>query len=170
MPYDQTLELLPSYLQQADMESNGKRVTIHNQVVDYQTGVTLWGGVGTNGQHAFHQLLHQGTPRIPMDLILPLQPRHPYPEHHKALMANCYGQKQAFLEGRVTDQPYKDIPGNRPVNLLTCPQLDPKSLGALLALYEQKIFAQSLLWEINAFDQFGVELGKVLAEKALKNL
>lgn len=167
LPYDQTLELLPAYLQQADMESNGKSVTLQNEFVDYQTGVTLWGGVGTNGQHAFHQLFHQGTLNIPIDFILPLKPRHPYVNHHKALMANCYGQKQALLEGRATPEPYKVIPGNKPANLITVDQLTPERLGALIALYEHKIFVQSLIWEINAFDQWGVELGKVLAEKLL---
>lgn len=170
LPYDQTLELLPAYLQQADMESNGKRVTRQNQAVDYQTGVTLWGGVGTNGQHAFHQLFHQGTLHIPVDFILPLQPRHPYLAHHQALIANCYGQKQALLEGRSTDQAYRDIPGNRSANLITFEQLNPKTLGALIALYEHKIFIQSLIWNINAFDQWGVELGKKLAEDALQKL
>ncbi len=168
LPYDQTLELLPAYLQQVDMESNGKRVTLQNEPVTYQTGVVLWGSVGTNGQHAYHQLLHQGTLTIPIDLILPLAPRHPYLPHHRALVANCYGQKQAFLEGCDSDPPYKRLPGNRPVNLITLPELNPETLGALIALYEHKIFVQSLIWEINAFDQWGVELGKKLAETLLE--
>lgn len=168
LPYDQTLEFLPAYLQQADMESNGKSVNLQNEFVDYQTGVTLWGGVGTNGQHAFHQLLHQGTLNIPADFILPLQPRHPYLNHHTALVANCYGQKQALLEGRITPESYKVIPGNRPANLITFDQLTPERLGALIALYEHKIFIQSLIWNINAFDQWGVELGKILAEARLR--
>lgn len=187
LPYDQTLELLPAYLQQADMESNGKRVTRAGHFVDYQTGVALWGGVGTNGQHAFHQLLHQGMLMIPIDLILPLNPRHPFIDHHRALKANCYGQKEALLKGRslaasyhellesgLSPQqaeqlaPHKVIPGNRPVNLITFDRLSPKRLGALIALYEHKIFMQSLIWDINAFDQWGVELGKTLAEAALQ--
>ena len=167
LPYDQTLEFFPAYLQQVDMESNGKRVTLQNQDIDYQTGVTLWGGVGTNGQHAFHQLLHQGNVNIPIDFILPLKPRHPYAEHHHVLMANCYAQKEALLLGRKTDEPYRNMPGNRPASIITMPELNPETLGALIALYEHKIFVQSLLWDINAFDQFGVELGKELAQKFL---
>jgi len=167
LPYDQTLELFPAYLQQTDMESNGKRATLQNEPVDYQTGVALWGGVGTNGQHAFHQLLHQGTLNIPIDFILPLQPRHPYQSHHEVLVANCLAQKEALLIGRQTNELYRNMPGNRPVNLITLPELNPETLGALIALYEHKIFVQSLLWDINAFDQFGVELGKELAQKFL---
>ncbi len=189
IPYDQTLELLPAYLQQADMESNGKRVTRAGMAVDYPTGAALWGGVGTNGQHAFHQLFHQGTRNIPIDFILPLESHHPWREHHLALMANCYGQIEALLQGRDqaeciaeslkagmdTSQarllaPHKEIPGNKPCNLITCTKLTPETLGALVALYEHKIFMQSLLWDINAFDQWGVELGKVLARPILKKL
>ncbi len=182
IPYDQTLEFLPAYLQQVDMESNGKRVTLSGNPVDYQTGAALWGGIGSNGQHAFHQLFHQGTRNIPIDFILPLESHHPWRPHHLALMANCYGQIEALLQGRDEAQciaellqsglseiealklaPHKAIPGNKPSNLITLKKLTPFTLGALIALYEHKIFTQSFIWNINAFDQFGVELGKMLA-------
>ncbi len=171
IPYDQTLELLPAYLQQADMESNGKRVTLDGTPVHYETGAALWGGVGTNGQHAFHQLFHQGTRNIPIDFILPLEAHHPWREHHLTLMANCYGQIEALLQGRNENTPsYKVIPGNKPCNLITLQKLTPETLGALIALYEHKIFMQSLIWDINAFDQWGVELGKILAGPILEKL
>lgn len=170
IPYDQSLELLPAYLQQADMESNGKRVTIEGQPVDYMTGVALWGSVGTNGQHAFHQLFHQGTLHIPIDFILPLHAHHPLREHHLALIANCYGQMEALLQGKADEKSYKEVPGNKPCNLISFAKLTPETLGALIALYEHKIFMQSLLWNINAFDQWGVELGKVLARPILEKL
>lgn len=189
IPYDQTLELLPAYLQQADMESNGKRVTLQGQTVDYQTGAALWGGVGTNGQHAFHQLFHQGTRNIPIDFILPLEAHHPWREHQLALIANCYAQMEALLQGRDQAQsiaeslkaglsetaalqlaPHKEIPGNKPCNLISFAKLTPTTLGSLLALYEHKIFIQSLIWDINAFDQWGVELGKILARPILEKI
>lgn len=167
IPYDQSLELFPAYLQQLDMESNGKRVDLQGKSIDYQTGVALWGAVGTNGQHAFHQLFHQGTLSIPIDFILPLHAHHPYLNHHTTLMANCYGQMEALLRGETTkDLPaYKVIPGSKPCHLITMEKLNPETLGALIALYEHKIFFQSLIWNINAFDQWGVELGKALAEQ-----
>ncbi len=169
IPYDQSLELFPAYLQQLDMESNGKRVDLQGKPVDYQTGVALWGAVGTNGQHAFHQLFHQGTVSIPIDFILPLHAHHPYRDHHIALMANCYGQMEALLCGQTKGLPaYKEVPGSKPCNLITMEKLTPTTLGALVALYEHKIFFQSLVWNINAFDQWGVELGKVLAKQLLQ--
>ena len=187
--YDQTLELLPAHLQQLDMESNGKRVTLSGTPAPYQTGAALWGGIGTNGQHAFFQLFHQGTRNIPIDFILPLESHHPWHEHHLALMANCYGQIEALLQGRDEAQciaeslksglneeqalklaPHKAIPGNKPCNLITFKKLTPETLGSLIALYEHKIFMQSLIWDINAFDQWGVELGKVLARPILQKL
>lgn len=170
IPYDQSLELFPAYLQQLDMESNGKRVDLKGNPVAYQTGVALWGAVGTNGQHAFHQLFHQGTVLIPIDFILPLHAHHPYHDHHIALKANCYGQMEALLRGQMREDlpTYKRVPGSKPCNLITMEKLTPETLGALIALYEHKVFFQSLIWNINAFDQWGVELGKVLAQQYLR--
>jgi len=189
IPYAQLLELLPAYLQQADMESNGKSISQQGELVTYQTGVALWGGVGTNGQHAFHQLLHQGTLRIPVDFILPLQASHPYPEHQEVLIANCLAQAEALRQGqsiRSTEAeltrmgyseaeaknlaPHKYIPGNRPANIIFMQDLKPENLGALIAGYEHKILTQSIFWDINAFDQWGVELGKALAGPILAKI
>lgn len=187
--YDQTLELFPAYLQQVDMESNGKSVTCLGEAITYQTGVLTWGGVGTNGQHAFHQLLHQGRLSTPIDFILPLHAHHPFLAHHQALQAHCYGQIQALLQGCDLSTayaaarkaglshekaqrlaPHQVLPGNKPCNLITFEKLTPSILGALIALYEHKIFMQSLIWNINAFDQWGVELGKRLAGPFLEQL
>lgn len=189
IPYNQHLELLPSYLQQLDMESNGKRISCDNKAIDYQTSVSLWGGVGTNGQHAFHQLLHQGTSRIGIDFILSLKAHHHYPEHQQALIANCLAQAEALCYGKDLDiataefkamgyseieakqlAPHKVIPGNRPLNIIMMESLNPNTLGALVALYEHKVYIQSLFWNINAFDQWGVELGKQLAIPILKKV
>jgi glucose-6-phosphate isomerase len=169
LPYNQYLQLFPMYLQQADMESNGKSVSITGQQLDYQTGVVLWGGVETNGQHSFHQLLHQGSLHIPVDFIIALQAAHTYPEHQNALIANCLAQAEALRQGNDATHPplAKRVPGNRPSNIIFMEQLTPKTLGALIAMYEHKIFIQSLTWDINAFDQWGVELGKQLTEKLL---
>ncbi|MDF2691502.1 MAG: glucose-6-phosphate isomerase, partial [Gammaproteobacteria bacterium] len=189
LPYDDYLEYLPAYLQQADMESNGKSVNLEGQSVNYATGPIIWGGVGTNGQHAFHQLLHQGTPLVPVDFIMPLKSHHPVGEHHAALFANCLAQAQAFMQGKNLNEayqelikqglseqaakalaPHKVIPGNKPNNMIIAEQFTPRSLGALVALYEHKIFVQSVIWNINAFDQWGVELGKQLGEPILASL
>jgi glucose-6-phosphate isomerase len=172
LAYNQYLELFPTYMQQVDMESNGKSVTIDNKAVDYQTGVVLWGGVGTNGQHSFHQLLHQGTLRIPVDFILALTAHHPHKEQQEALIANCLAQAEALSHGNSKQNPTmaKLVPGNHPSNLIFMEALTPKTLGSLIALYEHKIFVQSLFWEINAFDQWGVELGKQLAGPLLSKI
>lgn len=172
LAYNQYLELFPTYLQQVDMESNGKSVTWDNKPTNYQTGVVLWGGIGTNGQHSFHQLLHQGTLRIPVDFILALTAHHPYEEQQQVLMANCLAQAEALSRGNIGQAPAieKLVPGNRPSNLILMEALTPKTLGAVIALYEHKIFVQSLLWDINAFDQWGVELGKQLATPILEKI
>lgn len=189
LPYDQTLDLLPSYLQQLDMESNGKSVNVDGHALKTQSGPIIWGSAGTNGQHAFHQLLHQGTSVVPADFILFKKPHHNLPEHHQVLTAHCLAQMQALMEGKSRDQaydelitqglneeqakkraPHKLIAGNKPSNLLLMEQLTPESLGALIALYEHKVFVQSVIWNINAFDQWGVELGKQLAGPLLAAL
>ncbi|MDO8953925.1 MAG: glucose-6-phosphate isomerase [Gammaproteobacteria bacterium] len=189
LPYDDYLHFLPSYLQQADMESNGKSVTLDGKPVTYATGPVIWGGVGTNGQHAFHQLLHQGTPLVPVDFIIPVQTHNPTGEHHAALYANCLAQSQALMQGKTWDEAYaelirqglseenakrlathKVIPGNKPNNMLLTEKFTPETIGALIALYEHKIFVQSVIWNINAFDQWGVELGKQLGEPIFKSL
>lgn len=189
LPYDERLALLPNYLQQADMESNGKQVKKDGSPVTSQTGPIIWGGVGTNGQHAFHQLLHQGTTTVPVDFIIAKEPHHPYREHHEVLWAHALAQSEALMIGKSLKQateellaqglslseaqqlaPHKVIPGNKPSNFITIKSLTPKTLGMLSALYEHKIFTQSVIWEINAFDQWGVELGKQLAGPILEKL
>ncbi|TNF69854.1 MAG: glucose-6-phosphate isomerase [Gammaproteobacteria bacterium] len=189
LPYDDRLCFLADYLQQADMESNGKSCDIHNQKVDHTTGVVLWGGVGTNGQHAFHQLLHQGTVLIPIDFIIAKKPHHKLIAHHQALIANALAQAQALMVGKSEDQayqelidsglshekaeklaPHKAIPGSRPSNMIVLAELTPKTLGSLIAMYEHKIFTQGIIWQINSFDQWGVELGKALGKPILKSL
>jgi len=182
LPYSQYLEDLPAYMQQAEMESNGKRVTLKGQEVDYPTAPVIWGAPGTNGQHAFYQLLHQGTRLIPCDfIIVARQPGH-NPLQHRLLLANYLAQTQALMtgktpagveeelraQGKSKDEieyilPHKVFPGNRPSNSILLPELTPHDLGALIALYEHKIFVQGALWNINSFDQWGVELGKQLA-------
>ena len=166
IPYDESLSLLPNYLQQLDMESNGKSVTQEGDAVQQATAPILWGGVGTNGQHAFHQLLHQGTVLVPVDFIIPKHSHYPIGQHHAALFANCLAQAQALMWGKTLAEagnlPYKVIAGNKPSNLLMVEKLTPETLGALIALYEHKVYVQSILWNINAFDQWGVELGKQL--------
>lgn len=162
--YDHALRLLPDHLQQLDMESNGKAVTEEGKPVHLKTGPIVWGGEGTNGQHAFHQLLHQGTRPVSLDFILPLRPNHDLQAHHDLLVANCLSQSQALMTGRqVADSPHKAMPGNRPSNLILMEQLTPRALGSLIALYEHKVFTQARIWQINPFDQWGVELGKELA-------
>jgi glucose-6-phosphate isomerase len=185
LPYDQYLHRFPAYLQQADMESNGKRVDRAGQVIsDYTTGPIVWGEPGTNGQHAFYQLIHQGTRLVPADFIAPLASHNPLGEHHRVLLANCFAQTEALMKGKTEAEaraelesagtpparleellPHKQFPGNRPTNTILLPRLTPRTLGQLVALYEHKIFTQGVIWDIYSFDQWGVELGKQLAKK-----
>ena len=187
--YDQYLHRLAAYLQQLDMESNGKSVTLAGERVDYSTGPILWGEPGTNGQHAFFQLLHQGTRLVPADFLMPLQSHNPIGEHHTLLLANCFAQTEALMRGKTAAEaraelqaqgldgtaleqllPHKVFPGNRPSNTLLFQQLDPHTLGMLIALYEHKVFVQGVIWNINSFDQWGVELGKQLAKTIVPEL
>jgi len=181
LPYDQYLHLLPAYLQQLEMESNGKHVDINGDSVDYATDPIIWGSVGTNGQHAFHQLLMQGTQTVPADFILPLHSHNPIGQHHTLLYANCLAQSQALMQGRTEQQvinentakelaPHKVIPGNVPSNTILINKITPYTLGSLIALYEHKVFVQGIVWGINSFDQWGVELGKQLAKNITPNL
>ena len=163
-PYDRYLHRLPAYLQQLDMESNGKTVTLDGERVDYATGPVIWGEPGTNGQHAFFQLLHQGSALIPADFIACMQPHHKLDAHHTILLANCFAQTEALMNGAASpDAPHRNFEGNRPTNTLCLDRLEPATLGALIALYEHKVFVQGAIWQINSFDQWGVELGKRLA-------
>ena len=189
LPYDQYLHRFPAYLQQADMESNGKRVTLSGAAVDYATGPILWGEPGTNGQHAFYQLIHQGTRLVPADFIAPARSHNPLGEHHAILLSNFFAQTEALMLGKTEAEvrlemqaagvsekeieqllPHRVFPGNRPTNSILCRQLTPGALGSLIALYEHKIFVQGLIWEVNSFDQWGVELGKQLAQAILPEL
>ncbi len=180
LPYDQYLALLPAYLQQADMESNGKGVTLDGRPVTHATGPILWGEPGTNGQHAFYQLLHQGTTVVPCDFLAAVNPLHDIGDHHAILLANFLAQTEALMRGRTLEEaerelgslpagkraalaPHKVFPGNRPTNSLLYDRLTPRSLGSLIAMYEHKIFVQGAVWGINSYDQMGVELGKQLA-------
>lgn len=165
VPYDQALHQLPAFLQQLDMESNGKSVDIFGQPVDYKTGPIVWGQTGSNGQHAFFQLLHQGTRYAPIDFIASLKPEPGVEEHHFALLTNMLAQANAFMEGSQKGSqldPYS-CPGNRPSSTLLLDELTPRNLGALIALYEHKVFVQGVIWNINSFDQWGVQLGKRIA-------
>ncbi|MCH4564673.1 MULTISPECIES: glucose-6-phosphate isomerase [Halomonas] len=165
VPYDQALHQLPSFLQQLDMESNGKSVDIFGHPVDYKTGPIVWGQTGSNGQHAFFQLLHQGTRYVPIDFIASLKPEPGVEDHHFALLTNMLAQANAFMEGSQSGSrldPYS-CPGNRPSSVLLLDELTPKNLGALIALYEHKVFVQGVIWNINSFDQWGVQLGKRIA-------
>ncbi|MFT5210377.1 MAG: glucose-6-phosphate isomerase [Flavobacterium sp.] len=170
IPYDHGLRFLPAHLQQLDMESNGKTIRLDGKEATYPTGAVIWGGEGSNGQHAFHQLLHQGTRFVGIDFILPLSPHHKHQDHHDYLVANCLSQSQALLVGQDTlgaegaNSKHRNMPGNRPSNTLLVDELSPKTLGALIALYEHKVFCQAVIWQINPFDQWGVELGKELGD------
>ena len=187
LPYDQYLALLPAYLQQADMESNGKGVTLDGLPVTYATGPILWGEPGTNGQHAFYQLLHQGTTVVPCDFLVAVNSLHRIGEHHTMLLANFLAQTEALMRGRTRAEaeqelgtlapearaalaPHKTFPGDRPSNSLLFDRLTPRVLGSLIAMYEHKIFVQGVIWGINSFDQMGVELGKQLAGVILPEL
>ncbi len=181
LPYDQYLARFPAYLQQLDMESNGKSVTRQGQPVAYMTGPIVWGEPGTNGQHAFYQLIHQGTRLIPADFIGFCKSHNPLGDHHDKLMANFFAQTEALAFGKTAEQcraegvpealiPFKTFEGNHPTNTLLADELTPKTFGALIALYEHKVFVQGIIWDIFSFDQWGVELGKVLAGKILKEL
>lgn len=189
LPYSHYLRGFPAYVQQLDMESNGKSVNTDNEAIEYTTGPIIWGGEGTNGQHAFHQLMHQSNTIIPADFILPLIPAHDELEHHQMLAANCFAQTQALMQGKsqaqITDElvqqgmtldqaqalaKHKYMPGNRPSNTLLMDKLSPKRLGSLIALYEHKVFVQGVIWQLNSFDQWGVELGKELGDKVLSAL
>lgn len=165
IPYDHGLEFFPAYLQQAHMESYGKGVQNNGDSIDYATGPLIWGGIGTNGQHAYHQLLHQGTHLIPVDFIVARQGPDIIDHHRRLLFANCLSQSRALMLGNDAENPQKLVPGNRPSNTLVLEKLSPKILGSLLALYEHKIFSLSVLWGINAFDQWGVELGKQIGSE-----
>jgi glucose-6-phosphate isomerase len=181
LPYSQYLERFPAYLQQLDMESNGKRVTRAGEPVDLSTGPIVWGTPGTNGQHAYYQLLHQGTRLIPADFIGFVSPRHDPGGHHDLLMANFFAQTEALAFGKTLEQvvaegipphqqPHREFPGNRPTTTILASDLTPSVLGQLVALYEHKVFTQGVVWDINSFDQWGVELGKTLALRILPEL
>ena len=181
MPYEQYLKRFPAYLQQLTMESNGKRVTLDGRVVDYQTGPVYWGEPGTNGQHSFYQLLHQGTQLIPVDLIGFGKSLNPLRDHHDILTSNVFAQAQALAFGKTEEEvraegtpeavvPHRVMPGNRPTNVLLAEKLTPHVLGALVALYEHSVFTQGTIWGIDSFDQWGVELGKALAVAIIPEL
>ena len=181
LPYDQYLARFPAYLQQLDMESNGKSVDREGRRVNYQTGPIVWGEAGTNGQHAFYQLIHQGTKLIPADFIGFRSSHNPLSDHHLKLMANFIAQPEALAFGKTPEEvraegvderlvPFKTFEGNKPTNTILAESLTPRVLGQLIALYEHKIFVQGQIWDIYSFDQFGVELGKVLAKNVLSEL
>ncbi|MEO6226662.1 MAG: glucose-6-phosphate isomerase [Thermomonas sp.] len=181
LPYAQYLKRFPAYLQQLTMESNGKSVTLDGQHVDYQTGPVYWGEPGTNGQHSFYQLIHQGTRLVPCDFIGFCQPLNPMHEQHDLLMANLFAQSEALAFGKTAEEvraegvtealvPHRTFEGNRPSNTILAERLTPHSLGALVALYEHSVFVQGVIWNIDSFDQWGVELGKVLAKRTAEEL
>jgi glucose-6-phosphate isomerase len=175
LPYDHRLGLLPSYLQQLEMESCGKCVTRDGLAADYATAPVTWGSAGTDGQHAYFQLLHQGTQVVPADFIACCRPGHRLRGHHDMLLANFFAQSEALAFGTVGTQaqklpPYRVFQGNRPSTSILLDELTPRALGTLIALYEHKVFVQSAIWDLNAFDQWGVELGKQLAGRILPEL
>ena len=189
LPYDQYLHRFPAYLQQADMESNGKSVDREGRPVEWDTGPVVWGEPGTNGQHAFFQLLHQGTRLVPCDFLAPCRSRNPLGEHHDVLISNFLAQTEALMRGRTQQEveaamtaqgvnpariaelaPHRTFPGNRPSNTLLFDELTPRTLGSLIALYEHKIFVQGVIWNVNSYDQWGVELGKELAGTVLREV
>jgi glucose-6-phosphate isomerase len=189
LPYYHYLRGFPAYVQQLDMESNGKRIAGSHTEVDYATGPIIWGSEGTNGQHSFHQLIHQGTMLVPADFMFPLNVPHQDDTHHTMLASNCFGQTQALMQGKTFEEckadlaskglndasleslaTHKTMPGNKPSNTLLFNQVDPKTLGALVAMYEHKVFVQGAIWGVNSFDQWGVELGKELGNQVLDKL
>ncbi len=189
LPYDHYLRGLPAHLQQLDMESNGKQVDLDGQTLDYTSGPIIWGGAGANGQHAYHQLLHQGTRLAPADFIIPLHSHNPLGQHHDILFANCLSQTEALMRGKTLEEareellqagtdparaealaPHKVIPGNKPTNTLLFDRATPRTIGALVALYEHKVFTQGAIWNLDSFDQWGVELGKQLGNEILEML
>jgi glucose-6-phosphate isomerase len=181
LPYDQYLKRFPAYLQQLTMESNGKSVTLDGTRVTYSTGPIYWGEPGTNGQHSFYQLIHQGTRLIPCDLIGFCQTLNPLGNHHDFLMSNVFAQAEALAFGKTAEQvkaegtpdwlvPHRTFEGDRPTNVLLVDQLTPAVLGKLVALYEHSVFTQGVIWNIDSFDQWGVELGKVLAQRIIPEL
>lgn len=170
LPYDQYMHRFAAYFQQGNMESNGKYVDRNAEPVSYSTGPVIWGEPGTNGQHAFYQLIHQGTQIIPCDFIAPAISHNPIGDHHAKLMSNFFAQTQALMMGATHEDPYRVFAGNRPTNSFLLKEITPFSLGALIAFYEHKIFVQGVIWNIYSFDQWGVELGKVLANKILPEL
>jgi len=181
MPYEQYLKRFPAYLQQLTMESNGKHVTLDGGPVDYQTGPVYWGEPGTNGQHSFYQLLHQGTKLIPVDLIGFGKSINPLGDHHDILSSNVFAQAQALAFGKTLEEvlaegtsegvaPHRVMEGNRPTNVLLAEKLTPAVLGSLVALYEHSVFTQGTIWGIDSFDQWGVELGKALAKAIIPQL
>ncbi len=189
LPYDQSLHRFPAYLQQADMESNGKRATLSGESVDYSTGPVIWGEPGTNGQHAFYQLIHQGTKLVPTDFIAAVESHNPLGEHQQILLSNFIAQPEALMRGKTTAEarqemeaeglnedeislllPHKVFPGNRPSTSILMRKLSPRALGILIAVYEHKIFTQGAIWNLNPFDQWGVELGKQLAKSIFADL
>jgi glucose-6-phosphate isomerase len=181
LPYEQYLSRFPAYLQQLTMESNGKRVTTDGSEVSYQTGPIYWGEPGTNGQHSFYQLIHQGTKLIPCDFIAFVRAANPLGRHHDLLLANAFAQAEALAFGKTAEEvqsdgtpdwlvPHRVFEGNRPSNTLLLDRLTPSALGKLVALYEHSVFTQGVLWNIDSFDQWGVELGKVLAQRIIPEL
>jgi glucose-6-phosphate isomerase len=189
LPYDQYMHRFPAYCQQLDMESNGKRVSRDGEAVDYSTGPIVWGEPGTNAQHAFYQLMHQGTKLVPTDFLAPVDSINPIGQHHTILLSNFFAQTEALMLGNSREEvrtglkneglnddaleallPHKVFPGNRPSSSILFQKLLPETLGALIAMYEHKIYVQSVVWNLNAFDQWGVELGKQLAGKILPEL
>lgn len=189
LPYYHYLRGFPAYVQQLDMESNGKRIAGEHTAVDYATGPIIWGSEGTNGQHSFHQLIHQGKVLVPADFMLPLTVPNQNDTHHAMLASNCFGQTQALMQGKTFEEckadlankgldeqtlkslaTHKTMPGNKPSNTLLFDQVDPKTLGALVAMYEHKVFVQGAIWGVNSFDQWGVELGKELGNQVLDKL
>ena len=189
LPYDQYMHRFPAYFQQGDMESNGKRTSRGGETVDYPTGPVIWGEPGTNGQHAFYQLIHQGTRLIPVDFIAPLESHNPVGNHHALLLSNVFAQAEALMKGKTAGEvrgelegagmkgealdrllPHKVFEGNRPSTTILVQKITPRSLGELIAMYEHKIFVQGIVWDVNSFDQWGVELGKQLAGNILPEL
>ena len=174
IPYEERLRELPSYLQQLEMESNGKRVDLNNTPIDCDTAPVTWGALGTDAQHSFSQLLHQGTRFVPVDFIISLTPPKEYVTHHDVLLANCIAQAKALMvggnSGDMDADPHKEMTGNRPSSIISMEELDAKTLGALIALYEHKTYVQSVVWKINPFDQWGVNLGKEFAASIFADL